>query len=80
MTFSILELVGNGKVDFVSPGLLPHSPQLIWGICFLYTQRIIFADTAFRCFFFSLKKNGEFKTSSALFKKRCFPMENDLTP
>lgn len=52
MTFSILELVGNGKVDFVSPGLLPHSPQLIWGICFLYTQRIIFADTAFRFFFF----------------------------
>lgn len=72
MTFSILELVGNGKVDFVSPGLLPHSPQLIWGICFLYTQRIIFADTAFR-FFFPLKKMENLKQVQHYLRNDVFP-------
>lgn len=48
MTFSILELVRNGKTDFVSPELLPHSPQLIWYLFPLFwTQRIIFPDIAF---------------------------------
>lgn len=76
MTFSILELVRNSKTEFISPELLPHSPQLIRYLFPLFwTQRIIFQDIAF-----SFEKMENLKQVQHNFKKTCFLMENGLTP